>query len=180
MKSIPLSLVLLTLVGCGGGLSPDDARPLILEAVTISPALLDEVTRAGAAFHPATASDFPFSFLVLLAPIQEDSDDWRSLRAPDAPSLSPREIWIDTGTGRLTLIAPEHLTEVTVDEEVEGAEGVVSGSFRWRRPNFVEARGTFRARRTEDAWEIVELGLPAAKASVALRKDGTWGLVDGR
>jgi len=185
MKTLALSLVLLSVAACGSGhepLTPETAKLLIADAVTIPRDLLDEITSAGQSFHPATASDFPFSLLLLTAPVVPESDDLRTIRDPEAPPPTPKEIWIDAGSGRLTLLTGEHILSVTVEEEDDGEdgnEGSATGSFRWRRPNFVEGRGTFGARRAEDGWEIVELGLPAVKASVALRKDGTWGMVEG-
>jgi len=178
MKPLVPFLVLVALVACGrdrGPLTPEDAKALVLEAAEIPRALLDEVTAAGHDWHPGTASTLPFSMLLLSVPFP-DSEDLRRIPTPGEAPLTPRQLWLDAGSGRITLLTGEHITELTVEEEAETA----AGSFRFRRPNVAEGRATFRARRTEGGWEVVELGLPAVDAAVARRRDGTWGIIEGR
>jgi hypothetical protein len=185
-KTLP-TLVVLTLVACtpaapepdpavgeSTAFTQSEAAGLLLEAAAIPRTLLKEVTDLGAALHPDKLSTFPLSMLMFGPLPAEESEDFRLLASPDAPPLSPRQMWVEAGPGRVTLF-PAGSIRI---EEFDVEEKKAVGTFHFRRDGMWEGHGNFRAEQTPDGWRIVEAGLPAMKAVTRLRDDGTWGLAD--
>jgi hypothetical protein len=177
MRCRPTLLLVLLLLACASSPEfPEDvATDLVLDAAAVPLPFLDEISAAGAGFHPRTASTFPFSLLLLSVPFGE-TEDLRRLRPTDAPPPTPRELWVEAGEGRVTLLPAGTISgiEVTTD----GA--FATGSFRFRRENLLEGRATFQAVHVDGAWRVTELALPTMETAVRLRADGTWELVEIR
>lgn len=154
-------------------LTEGEVAELVLEAASIPSSLLQEVTDLGAGLRPDKLSTFPLSMLMFGPLPAKESDDFRLLAKADATPRTPRELWLDGGPDRLSLF-PEGSIRI---DELEVVEGTAKGSFHFSREGMWEGNGEFRAERSADAWRVVEIALPALKASTRLRDDGTWELV---
>ncbi len=152
-------------------------RGLLPEAASVDRAAVEAVARLGMRTTPADVGHDAALPLWALTPVVSRAWPPPEGGAAAAPSYTPRQAaalladseWSRQHGGRPTLLSPEYVKSVTIDQKGSDARGVVSfgpkGGFT----------GTTRYEATwsDDRWTITAFTLPAHGVRI-VRGDGKW------
>lgn len=179
-----LLVLALCLAACGAedatgddGLTEARLRELLPEAASVDPKALKAVARLGALVTPQdVGNDAALPLLVTTVYLPREWPPPTGAEAWSPPPYTPADVVVllvdnawTKAHGRPTLLSPEHVKSVTIEQEGARARGVVS--FGPKDGFTGEVR--YEAVRAGSGWAITTFELPKQRTRI-VRKDGRW------